>query len=137
MKIVCARNAGATALFAISMIAISLILGFSEARLLNAAQQPKAATEPAGSTENGKKLFMKDGCYQCHGREGQGSSMSGPRIAPNPVPLEVLIGYVRKPSGEMPPYTAKVISDQELADIYAYLQSRPHPPTAKASQLLK
>ena len=58
-------------------------------------------------------------------------------IAPDPVPFDVLLRYVRKPTGEMPPYTAKVVSDQELADIYAYLQSRPHPPTAKASQLLK
>jgi hypothetical protein len=38
---------------------------------------------------------------------------------------------VRKPTGEMPPYTAKVVSDQELADIYAFLKSRPHPPAAK------
>ncbi len=37
----------------------------------------------------------------------------------------------------MPPYTAKVVSDQELADIYAYLQSRPHPSPAKAAALLK
>jgi len=63
--------------------------------------------------------------------------MSGPRIAPDPVPLDVLMRYVRKPTGEMPPYTAKVVSDQELADIYAYLQSRPHPPAAKAAALLK
>ncbi len=63
--------------------------------------------------------------------------MSGPRIAPNPVPLEVLMGYVRKPTGEMPPYTAKVISDRELADIYAYLKSRPQAPKEKAAALLK
>jgi ubiquinol-cytochrome c reductase cytochrome c subunit len=101
------------------------------------AQEPKAANAPAGNAENGKLIFMKDGCYQCHGREGQGSNMSGPRIAPNPPPLEVILGYVRKPSGEMPPYTAKVISDQELTDIYAYLVSRPHPPKEKAEQMMK
>jgi mono/diheme cytochrome c family protein len=101
------------------------------------AQDPKAAASPAGNAENGKRLFMKDGCYQCHGREGQGSNMSGPRIAPNPPPLEVILGYVRKPSGEMPPYTAKVISDAELTDIYAYLQSRPHAEKEKAEQMLK
>jgi mono/diheme cytochrome c family protein len=101
------------------------------------AQEPKSATAATGNAENGKRLFMKDGCYQCHGREGQGSNMSGPRIAPNPPPLEVILGYVRKPSGEMPPYTAKVISDQELTDIYAYLQSRPAPSKEKAAQLLK
>jgi mono/diheme cytochrome c family protein len=51
--------------------------------------------------------------------------------------FDVLSRYLRKPTGEMPPYTSKVISDQELADIYAFLQSRPHPPAAKASALLK
>jgi mono/diheme cytochrome c family protein len=100
------------------------------------AQEPKTADAPAGNAENGKRLFTKDGCYECHGREGQGSTMSGPRIAPDPVPLEVILRYVRKPTGEMPPYSAKVVSDQDLADIYAFLASRPHPPTAKASALL-
>ena len=28
----------------------------------------------------------------------------------------------------MPPYTDKVLSNQELADIYAFLQARPRPP---------
>jgi mono/diheme cytochrome c family protein len=49
----------------------------------------------------------------------------------------VLARYVRKPTGGMPPYTAKVMSDQELADIYAFLQSRPHPPSAKNIPILK
>jgi len=114
-------------------IAMMALLSFTPAR----AQEPKAANAPAGNAESGKRIFLKDGCYQCHGREGQGSSMTGPRIAPNPPPLEVILSYVRKPSGEMPPYTSKVISDQELTDIYAYLQSRPLPPKEKAEQLMK
>ena len=117
----------------IAVFAMIALLRFAPAR----AQEPKSANAPTGNAENGKRVFMKDGCYQCHGREGQGSNMSGPRIAPNPPPLEVILGYVRKPTGEMPPYTAKVISDQELTDIYAYLQSRPAPSKEKAAQLLK
>ena len=124
------RKHGTTA---IAGIAIMALLGFGSAH----AQEPKSTSASTGNAENGKRIFMKDGCYQCHGREGQGSNMSGPRIAPNPPPLEVILGYVRKPSGEMPPYTAKVISDQELTDIYAYLQSRPAPSKEKAAQLLK
>ena len=122
-----------------SAVALAIILFFSPARvqLVDAAQESRPSDAPAGNAENGKRLFTRDGCYQCHGREGQGSNMSGPRIAPDPVPLDVLMRYVRKPTGEMPPYTAKVISDQELADIYGYLQSRPHPPSAKAAALLK
>jgi ubiquinol-cytochrome c reductase cytochrome c subunit len=121
----------------IAILAFALFFGAARVRVARAAQDAKPADAPSGNAENGKKLFNKIGCYQCHGREGQGSSMSGPRIAPNPVPLDFLLRYVRKPTGEMPPYTAKVVSDQELTDIYAYLQSRSHPPAVKDIPLLK
>ena len=120
---------------AIAGLAAIFALGLS-IKVTNAAQD-KSSAAPAGNVENGKQLFVKDGCYECHGREGQGSTMSGPRIAPNPIPFEALLNYVRKPRGEMPPYTAKVISDKDLADIYAYLESRKEPPTEKAMPLLK
>jgi mono/diheme cytochrome c family protein len=105
----------------------------------NAAQESKPSSNvPAGNAENGKQLFVKNGCYECHGREGQGSTMTGPRIAPDPLPFEVIQNYIRKPSGEMPPYTAKVLPDKDLADIYAFLQSRKEPPpAAKANPLFK
>jgi mono/diheme cytochrome c family protein len=118
-------------------LAFTLLLTSTHLKVANAAQETKPADTPSGNAENGKRLFNKIGCYECHGREGQGSTMSGPRIAPDPVPFDVLTRYIRKPTGEMPPFTAKVVSDQELADIYAFLQSRPHPPTAKALPLLK
>jgi len=120
-------------------VALAIALFFSSAResFVDAAQESKTPDAPSGNAENGKRIFTRNGCYQCHGREGQGSTMTGPRIAPDPVPFDVLARYVRKPTGEMPPYTAKVMSDQELADIYAFLQSRPHPPAAKNIPLLK
>ena len=87
------------------------------------AQRPAAAT-PDGNATNGGKLFVKYGCYECHGREGQGGQ-AGPRIAPNPPSVATLIRYVRAPRGEMPPYTEKLLgSDQDLIDIHAYLSSR-------------
>ena len=70
---------------------------------------------------------MKNGCYACHGREGQGSPTTGPRLGPNPVPLATFTAYVRAPRGQMPPYTGKVVSDAALADMVAFLQSRPAP----------
>ena len=124
--------------FAARMVfAIALSLGYTLVSVSVAAQESKPADAPAGNAESGKRIFAKNGCYECHGREGQGSNMTGPRIAPDPVPFDVLARYVRKPTGEMPPYTAKVVSDQELADIYAFLQSRPHPVAAKNNPLLK
>jgi ubiquinol-cytochrome c reductase cytochrome c subunit len=96
------------------------------------ASQNAAAQAPAGNAANGRKLFATIGCYQCHGYEAQGSTATGPRLAPRPLPFPALSRYVRRPAGQMPPYTAKVLSDMELADIYAFLQSAPAPPATPA-----
>jgi hypothetical protein len=37
----------------------------------------------------------------------------------------------------MPPYTTKVVTEQQAADIYAYLQSLPKPPAVENILLLK
>src|SRR5579872_5554121 len=81
------------------------------------------AAAPTGNAQNGKKIFDADGCYQCHGHEAQGGV--GPRLGPRPLSWAAFSRYVRAPTEEMPPYTAKVVSDQELADIYAFLSSIP------------
>ena len=82
------------------------------------------------NADNGKKLFVKYGCYECHGREAQGGA-AGPRLGPNPLSYPALVRYVRAPRGEMPPYTDKLIkSEQDLSDIHAFLASRPAPPPA-------
>ena len=82
--------------------------------------------QDAGNALNGKKLFLKNGCYECHGTVGQGGT--GPRLAPPPLPAPALTAYVRKPENGMPPYSAKVMSDGEVADIRAYLSTIPEPP---------
>jgi ubiquinol-cytochrome c reductase cytochrome c subunit len=100
------------------------------------ADTPTAADKSsAGNAQNGKLVFTRDGCYECHGRVAQGGV--GPRLGPHPLPLAAIITYIRQPTAEMPPYTAKVISDAEIADIYAFLQSIPDPPKADTIPLLK
>jgi len=47
-----------------------------------------------------------------------------------------MIRYVRRPPGEMPAYTEKVASDQDLKDIYAYLRSFAPPKAVKDIPLL-
>lgn len=76
---------------------------------------------------------MKTGCYQCHGREAQGSPATGPRLGPSPSPYATFAAWVRRPPGEMPPYTARALTDAELTDIYAFVRSRPRP--AETSRL--
>jgi mono/diheme cytochrome c family protein len=86
-----------------------------------------AASAPAGRVETGAMLYRKVGCYQCHVEQAQGGA-NGPRLGPDPIPFARFAQYVRNPTGEMPPYTDKVLSNQDLADIYAWLQARPRPP---------
>jgi ubiquinol-cytochrome c reductase cytochrome c subunit len=93
------------------------------------------AQAPSGNVQKGKKFYEDYGCYQCHGHLGQGGA-AGARIAPHPIPFPAFSKYVRQPTGQMPPYTAKVASDQDLADIYAFLQTIPSPPPAKSIPLL-
>ena len=100
------------------------------------ASQP-SSTAPAGDAEAGKKLFVSYGCYQCHGREAQGSSSTGPRLGPRPIAFAAFSRYVRRPTGQMPPYTAKVVSDTDMANIYAYVQSRTPPPAVQSIPLLR
>jgi len=88
---------------------------------------------PAGNAEKGKSTFMRVGCYACHGTVGQGGT--GPRLAPNPMTVDRITAYVRKPGG-MPPYSAKVLSDSDLADIRAYLATIPAPPPVNSILLL-
>jgi hypothetical protein len=43
---------------------------------------------------------------------------------------------VRHPKGTMPPFTDKVVSDEALTDIHAFLASIPAPPPSKDIPLL-
>ncbi len=94
------------------------------------------APAPGGDAKNGKKLFAADGCYQCHGYEAQGATPTGPRLGPRPMAFAAFTKYVRQPTGQMPPYTSRVVTDAALADIYAFLQSLPTPPAADTIPLL-
>ena len=105
----------------------ALILAAPGTRAQTSRAAPNADSAPAGNARNGQRIYTNYGCYECHGREGQGSSTTGPRIGPSPISFPAFIRYARQPTGQMPPYTSKVVSDSELADMYAFLQSLPQP----------
>jgi mono/diheme cytochrome c family protein len=92
---------------------------------------------PPGSGERGQQAFMKYMCYTCHGTVGQGADRgTGPKIAPGMLPYAAFALQVRTPRLDMPPYRQQFLSDQELADIYAYLSLTKPSPTAKEIPLL-
>src|ERR1700722_11809054 len=114
------------------IIFAGLLLGVPVARAQQSSDAP-----PTGNAQNGKKLFNGDGCYECHGRQGQGAAQTGAaRIGPPQLSFEGFQNYVRSPKIQMPPYTSKALPDQDLADIYAFLKSIPMPPKGKDIPLL-
>ena len=92
---------------------------------------------PAGSVERGYQAYMKFQCYTCHGTVGQGADRgTGPKLAPNPSPYAAFALQMRSPRQDMPAYRKQFLSDQDLADIYAYLSSiKPSPPANDISLL--
>jgi mono/diheme cytochrome c family protein len=87
------------------------------------------AASADGDAQKGRIAFIKNGCWQCHDYNGEGSiaTSSGKVIARTELPLDAFISFVRTTNGQMPPFRAPILSDQDLGDIYAYLQSLPEP----------
>jgi mono/diheme cytochrome c family protein len=89
----------------------------------------------AASAEKGKTLFIKNGCWQCHGTMGQGG-VAGPKLAPEPIAFEAMSAFIRNSNRAMPPYREAILPEADLADIHAYLSSIPKPADYKSVPLL-
>lgn len=113
-----------------------LVLFVATASLVSLApangQQPPSAP-PAGSAQAGKDIYLRFGCYECHGYAGHGGA--GARLVPMSMPARSFAAYVRNPR-QMPPYSAKLLTDAQLADVWAYIKSLPESPAAKSIPLL-
>jgi mono/diheme cytochrome c family protein len=120
--------------FGVAIAAAAFMFVDPSAAAQSAAAKSNSEESAAADVERGKKLFTSYGCYECHGRAAQGGV--GPRLGPAPLPLSFIEKYVRHPTGSMPPYTDKTVSDQDLSDIYAYLKSLHEPPNEKNIPLL-
>jgi mono/diheme cytochrome c family protein len=120
----------------LAAVALIALAGVAAAQVQEPQPQASAAA-PTGNADEGKKLFVSYGCYQCHGREAQGSNATGPRLGPRPIAFTAFNRYVRRPTGQMPPYTAKVVSDTDMANIYAFVQTRQAPPAVQGIPLLR
>jgi mono/diheme cytochrome c family protein len=104
---------------------LSLLAG---AALACALCLPAAAQDaPKGDAANGRRIYLADGCYFCHGRVGQGGAYNGPApvLAKTEMPFEGFKGQLRQPAQDMPAYSEAVMSEQQIADIYAFVQSLP------------
>ena len=93
------------------------------------AQGSAAATD---ALEQGRRLYMSNGCFSCHGTVGQGGERSGaPKLAPQPYPFEAFRALVRTPREAMPRLDEKFVSDEQLRLMHRYLSSIDKGPAAK------
>jgi mono/diheme cytochrome c family protein len=118
------RNRGALGAIAGAVIAAAF------AGLAGAA---RAQDAPPGDAVEGKRLYLAVGCFTCHGRSGQGGAMNGPApiLAKTKMPFEGFKGQLRSPVNDMPAYSEKVMTDKEIADIYAFVEQLPGPRPTK------
>ncbi len=98
----------------------------------------RAQDAPRGDDANGKRLYLAT-CFACHGRSGQGGAMNGPApmLAKTAMPFDGFKAQLRQPISDMPAYSEAVMSDQQIADIYAFLQTLPGPLPTKDMAIFK
>jgi mono/diheme cytochrome c family protein len=105
---------------------------------VTAHAQGTATTQKPATTGNamrGKQLYLDFSCYACHGYNAQ--TGNGQRLLPPRLTEQVFKLYIRAPrTPQMPAYSAKLISDTEAADIYAYILSLPREPELKDVPIL-
>jgi mono/diheme cytochrome c family protein len=81
----------------------------------------KHQTVPRGDTRQAGQAAFDRVCKACHGPEARGEA--GPRLVPFSREYEELLGIVREGSGQMPPISARMLPDESVAQIAAYLKS--------------
>jgi mono/diheme cytochrome c family protein len=95
--------------------------------LASGSTAASAQDQPAGDPVNGKRVYIADGCFTCHGRSGQGGAMNyqTPALAKLELPVDSFVAFLRAAPNDMPAFSADVLSDKDATDIYAFLQSLP------------
>jgi ubiquinol-cytochrome c reductase cytochrome c subunit len=100
---------------------------------LAAQAAPPAQPASTGNAQAGKDLYLRYSCYACHSYDGHGGP--GTRLVPMRLTVERFTAAVRNPR-QMPPYSAKLLSDAQVGDLWAYVKSLPVSPDAKDIPLL-
>jgi mono/diheme cytochrome c family protein len=106
---------------------VAAVITVVVAALAGGGGAASAQDQPTGDPVNGKRVYLADGCFECHGRSGQGGAMNYqiPALAKLELPVESFVAFLRAAPNDMPTFSADVLSDKDATDIYAFLQSLP------------
>ena len=96
-------------IISVSIVAIATI------SLAWSSSPVRAAEDPPG-----KQVYDRV-CKVCHGPDGEGDA--GPALVPFDREVEDVMTIVRDGTGQMPPVSAERVSDEEIAQIVAYLKT--------------
>lgn len=77
---------------------------------------------PAGDAARGQALWAQSACAACHGAGAEGA-VGGPALVDTPLSVRDVTGLVRRGTVNMPPFAAEQVSDEDLADMYAWWQN--------------
>lgn len=100
-------------------------------RVAGAAASPaRHDDDKGGDPINGRKVFLKNNCYICHGGRGGGGMCPSLREDPDEAAEEVREVVLEGTSTGMPSFR-RFVTDQEIRDLAAYLRSlrTDHEPT--------
>ena len=97
------------------LLAAALALGCGSSRREEPLSGPLQLSD--AQEVEGQRLFDRF-CYQCH---PNGQSGLGPALNNKPLPTATIKLQVRSGMGAMPPFSEKVINDEQLDAIAAYL----------------
>jgi mono/diheme cytochrome c family protein len=89
-----------------------------------ATQAPAFTAAPQGNPTTGEQIWAQKPCSGCHGANAEGAI--GPKLAGTALSWDQVLQVVRngKGGGRMPAFDQSVVTDQEMADIYAWLKSQ-------------
>ena len=116
--------------------AAAALMAFAFATAASAQNSGGQQAAPSGDPKAGQQTFLADGCWECHGTVAQGGVISGPRLAHTALPYAAVLQQLRVPQNAMPPYEASLVSDADVANIYAWLESLPPAPATSSIPIL-
>ena len=122
----------------VEIVAVGGVVAFAA---VGPGTRPNAQTQqaPSGNAAHGRELYLATGCFECHGRNGQGGAFNGPApaLAHTELGFEAFKEQLRQPANDMPAYAPAVMSDQDVADVLAFVRALPGPRSPADVAILK
>ena len=105
-----------------------------------ASTMARAQDAPQADAADGKRIYLADGCFTCHGRSGQGGAYTGPApiLAHTALPFDGFKEELRNPVNDMRAYSEAVLRTRTSSTStrsWSRCQARGRRRTSRSSKL--